>query len=118
TFKPMTVPEWLREPFDAYFKKNIEAFEAASRIVDELDELLEYAFGGPEAEKVKAMVDDVAFKEHEADLLQHSLIKLIFAHDEELPHSSFYQWQKIVEKISKYSNLSENLAERLRLTLE
>ena len=47
-------------PFFLFLQKNIESFEEVRKIIAELHDLLESSFGGVEAEKVKAMVDNVA----------------------------------------------------------
>ena len=64
------------------------------------------------------MVDDVAFKEHEADIIQRKLLKSLFKAEDEMTYSSFHLWQKIFEALGSISNLSEKLANRVRMMLE
>lgn len=111
------LPEF-KDEFYLFLKKNIETFDEAYRIVKELHELVESSFGGMEAAKVRGMVDEVAFREHEADILQRALLKKIYKNDGLLNFVSFYQWQKVFENLAAISNLSENLANRIRRTLE
>lgn len=118
TIKPITLPESLSEDFESFLNKNIETFNEANAMVHELHELLESSFGGVEAEKVRSMVDSIAFKEHEVDLLQITLLKKFFNAEEHFTMSTFHLWQRIFESISGLSNLSEKLAYRLRTTLE
>lgn len=118
TIKPITVPPSCKEDFSIFLAKNIEAFDGARLIIKELHELLETSFGGIEAEKVKAMVYSVAYKEHEADLIQRRLLKDLFCNDKEMSFSEFLLWQRIFEAVSALSNLSEKLANRIRMTLE
>jgi uncharacterized protein Yka (UPF0111/DUF47 family) len=80
--------------------------------------LIESSFGGKEAEKVRAMVEDVALKEHEVDLIQRQLLKKIFQSEEALTYLTFSQWQRLIESLASISNLSENLANRVRMVLE
>lgn len=108
---------FFKEDFYLLLDKNIEAFNKAHAIINELHELLESSFGGLEAEKVRIMVEDVAFKEHEVDLIQRRLLKKFFNTDEEMQISAFHQWQRIFEALAAISNLSENLAETVRITL-
>ena len=108
----------LEEPFTRFLTKNLEAFEGARRIIDELDELLETGFGGGEAEKVLQMVDHVARTEHEADVVQHELLKLLFASEDQLSVGDFYLWTRVFKQLSALSNLSERLAHRVRRTLD
>lgn len=118
TFKQLVPVDKLRFDFYAFLYKNIEAFDGAHLIIKELHELLESSFGGVEAEKVKRMVDDVAFKEHEVDIIQRKLLKNLFASEDQMTYSTFDLWQRIFEKLASISNLSENLAYRVRMTLE
>lgn len=121
TLKTLPLPESLKLNFQAFLQKNIESFHVVRRIMNELHDLLESSFGGIEAEKVRAMVEEVAFREHEADLLQRRLLKeLIVLGDtpNALQVSSFYLWTRIFEAISDISNLSEKLANRMRMTLD
>ena len=118
TLKRMTMFEALRDAFKEFLNKNVEAFNSVRAIIEQLDELLESGFGGAEAEKVKKMVMDVSYKEHEADLLQRSLLKVLYRHDEQMSAGSFYLWSQIIRQVAELSNLAERLANRVRVTLE
>lgn len=118
TLKQIEVIPAFREEFQLFLVKNLETFNGARKIIKELHELLESSFGGIEAEKVRSMVDEVSFKEHEVDLIQRKLLKILFASEDKLSYSSFYLWQKIFQALGAISNLSENLANRIRMTLE
>ena len=65
TIKPIELLPVFKKEFKDFLNKNIDAFDSALRIIKEMHELLESSFGGPEAEKVRSMVDEVSFKEHE-----------------------------------------------------
>lgn len=108
----------FKEDFLIFLRKNIETFDGAFLIIKELTELLESSFGGVEAEKVKAMVDEVAFKEHEVDVIQRQLLRKLFQAESEMTYATFYQWQRLFEAVASISNLSESLANRVRMTLE
>lgn len=118
TIKPIVLLDTFKMDFETFLKKNIETFDSAHAIIRELHELLESSFGGIEADKVRAMVDGVAFQEHEADLIQRTLLKSFFHAETEMTMSSFHLWQRIFESVGAISNLSEKLAYRVRMTLE
>lgn len=118
TFKELTVPPSLEGLFTEFLHKNLETFDGAKQIIYEMHELLESSFGGIEAEKVRGMVDDVSYKEHEADLIQQKLLKGLFQLDTTMNYGTFYLWQKIFETIGSIANLSENLAHGVRTTLD
>jgi hypothetical protein len=100
------------------YKKNTEVFWDAKRIIAEIDELLESSFGGIEAEKVKSMVEQTAFKEHEADRMHRAFMKQLFTQGEQLCAPAFYLWVRLTEEIGTLSHLSEKLANRIRMVLE
>lgn len=118
TLKSLSISKSFRNDFFEFLHKNIEAFDEAHRIIKEINELLESSFGGIEAQKVRSMVNNVAFKEHEADLIQRKLLKNFFASEDNMSYGTFSLWQKIFEATASLSNLSENLANRVRMTLE
>jgi len=118
TLKRLAMLDVLREDFQKFLDKNVEAFQSARAVVEQMDELLETGFGGAEAEKVKQMVMDVSYKEHEADLLQRSLLKLLYTQEEQMTMGSFYLWSQIIRQVAELSNLSERLANRVRVTLQ
>jgi len=118
TFKQARTFEPFKTMFHEFLAKNIEAFDIVHRIIGELDELLETGFGGAEAEKVKEMVDDVALKEYQADKLQRSLLRELLAHEDELSYGDFFIWSRLIRQVSELSDLAENLANIVRLTLE
>lgn len=118
TLKPLVLLDILQEDFYAFLDKNIETFNQANAVIHELHELLESSFGGIEAEKVRTMIDSIAFMEHEVDLIQRKLLKKFFNSEELFTLSTFHIWQRIFEAIGSISNLSKKLAYRLHTTLE
>ncbi len=114
----LSMPDLIKEDFEAFLAKNLEAFEVARRIIQQMDELLESSFGGVEAAKVTKMVEEVAFKEHEADLIQRTLLQKLLRIDSELSLSSFYLWLRVLEMVGDISDLSENLGNQVRMMLD
>jgi len=118
TLKPLELPAPFAPEFKEFLRMNLATFDVALQIINEMHELLESSFGGIEAEKVKKMIDEVCLKEHEVDLIQRQLLRKFYKAENFMTYTTFYLWQKIFEAISALSNLSENLALRVRMTLE
>ena len=118
TFRNLSMPAELHELFNAFLVKNFEAFDVAFNIVDQLDELLDYTFTGMEALKVNEMVDDVALKEHEADILQRKLLQKLYNLDNEIPYQDFVMILQLIQECSAISNYSEKLGHRIRIMLD
>ena len=64
------------------------------------------------------MVDEVAFKENEVDILQRALMKQLIQLEDKMTYTTFFLWQSIIKETANISNLSENLAYRVRRTLD
>ncbi|MBA3815673.1 MAG: TIGR00153 family protein [Parachlamydiaceae bacterium] len=118
TLKNIEILPSFKVEFIDFLEKNIIAFESVCLIIKEMHELLESSFGGTEAEKVRTMIENVAYEEHEVDLVQRLLLKKLFQSENEMTYTTFHVWQKICEALASISNLSENLAYRVRMTLE
>lgn len=101
-----------------FLQKNLETFNAVLFIIKEMHELLETTFGGLEAEKIRDMVEKVGVLEHEADLIQRQLLQALLQNTDQRSYATFYLWNKIFESLGSLSNLSEKLANRVRMTLE
>lgn len=111
------LPE-LRDDFSSFCSKNIEAFWLARKVIKELEELLESSFGGIEAQKVKGMVEQIAFHEYEMALIRNQLIKRLYQGGDGLPYPVFHLSLTLFEEIGHLACLSEKLGNRVRMLLE
>ena len=108
----------LKDDFESFYKGNIDAFWLTKDVINEFDNLLESSFGGIEAEKVKIMIEEIAFKEHELDLLQYVLVKELYDISDNIPYSLFNIWLTLIKKVGQLSNAGEKLGNRIRMILE
>jgi hypothetical protein len=118
TLHPLEQSDNFHQDILELFEKNEEAFLNAKHIIEEIDQLLESSFGGIEAEKVKAMVEQTAYKEHDAEIMRRKFLKKLFLNGESLSTPSFYLWARLAEDIGQISHISERLANRIRMILE
>lgn len=118
TLKPLKEIQPSHIDIDSLFKANREVFLNAKRIIEEVDELLESSFGGIEAEKVKAMVEQTANAEAKADEMRCLLMRELFSQGDALSTPNFYLWIRLIEEVGEISHLSERLANRIRMILE
>ena len=86
-------------------------------MISQLDELIDSGLGGPSGERIRVMAHDVAYAEHQADLVQAQLLKKLYDHDQEFSIGEFHLWMRLTRLLSGISNNSENLANRLLKTL-
>ena len=111
--------EILQDEFLFFCDKNIQTFYLASDVIKELDNLLESSFGGIEAKKVKDMIEDLAYQEHEIDRLQYKLLKKLYNLKEgDISFFSFQLWIILIREVSAISDIAEKLGNQIRMILE
>lgn len=118
TLHPLEKFQKFAPRFTELYALVLETFHSSLKIMREIEDLLESSFGGIEAEKVKSMVEETAFKEHKATRAKHDLLKQLFASGTDLSPPAFYLWMKVLEAMSHISGASERLANRIRMILE
>ncbi len=108
----------MQDEFLHFCCKNVEAFWLARKVIQEMEELLESSFGGIEAQKVKGMVEQIAFCEHEMTMAQNKLLKQLYLDGDGMPCSVFHLYLSLIEEIGQLAYLSEKLGNRVRMLLE
>ena len=115
---PLNLSDEIYKEILMLYEKNCEAFWETRMILKEMGDLLESSFGGMEAERVKSMTEKVSYKEYEADKMKHTLLKRLFSISSTLTPATFYLSVRVIEEINALSNISEKLANRIRMILE
>ncbi len=118
TIKQIVIPKGMLNDFRRFRELNGHAFQLVQEIVSELDELLETGFGGSEAEKIRNRVRDVAYAEHQVDVLQRKLLKVLLSDEAALSAADLNMWVQLIKELSSISNMAENLADRMQMTLD
>lgn len=107
----------FQEDFSLVCAKNLEAFWMVRKVIQEMEELLESSFGGLEAQKVKGMVEQIAFCEYEMTKSKNQLMKKLY-HEDGLSYPVFHLYLTLIEEIGKLACLSEKLGNKVRMLLE
>ncbi len=118
TIKRLKILPGIADQFRKFRDMNIKAVTLVAKIIDQFDELVETGFGGTTADKIRVMVHDVAYAEHEVDLIQRKLLKDLLARETELSAGDLYLWMQLIRQLASLSNGSENLANRTLAILE
>jgi uncharacterized protein len=108
----------MQADFSSFCAKSVEAFWLARKVIKELEELIESSFGGIEAQKVKAMVEQIAFHEYEMVQIRNRLIKRLYQGEGDLPYPVFHLSLTLFEEIGRLASLSEKLGNHVRMLLE
>lgn len=115
---PFQLPEEMKEIFSLFCQKNMEIFWLVRQVIKELEELLECSFGGIEAEKVKGMVEQIAYLEYETTQMKRNLLKILYTQEKELTYPEFHLSLTLIEKIGDMARICEKLGNRIQMLLE
>lgn len=118
SLRPLSKCELLKADLYRFFQMCLDVFWDTKRIIEEIDELLESAFGGIEAEKVRTMVEETAYKEHQAQKQKLNLLKKLYLEGDDLSSAAFHHWFCLIEEVALIAQTSEKLANRIRMVLE
>lgn len=111
------VPDQLKDKLFAFLDEVLAACEQASEVTDELLELFKRSFGGPEVNKIEAMLENIENTEAKTDKLERELAKLLFEYEDELKPISVIFWFKIIENIGDLADYAKKMGNRLRILI-
>ena len=113
----MAPPEALRKPIMALTLRCLDACHQLATIMEELDELVETGFRGPESEKVIRMIDELNTIETDTDVQAIRLMTLLFDNEKEMGAVSVIMWDRVLHWIGDLANFAERVGNRHRLLL-
>lgn len=113
----MECPSWMEKGLREVAEHVLEVCYKSVDIVDELDELMEASFGGPESLKVLEMIEEVGTLEWEADKRQYKLGQLLFSREKELEPVAVFMWVEIFKKLGELANNAEKVGKQIRMFL-
>ncbi len=115
--RQMSIPEQLHEPVFEYLKRSLSASEQAVTAINELDELVETAFGGREIKLVEKMITELNELEHQTDKIEITIRAKLFAIEKELPPIDVMFLYKIIEWIGDLADCAQKVGSRLQLLI-
>ena len=115
--RDMQVPQALHEPLKDYTQRCVDACNQLGNIMEQMDELLETGFRGPESEKVMYMIDELNKIETDTDQKAVDFMRLLFKHEEEIGAVGTILWIRMTHWIGDLANYAERVGNRHRLLL-
>lgn len=113
----LTLPDPMRRPLIGLTKRCVDACHQLAAIMEELDELLETGFRGPESDKVMKMIAELNRIESDTDIRAIETMRVLFAHEDEIGAVSTIMWDRVIHWIGDLANFSERAGNRHRLLL-
>jgi predicted phosphate transport protein (TIGR00153 family) len=115
--KQLHLPEDLKPMVMELVEEILVTCDMASAIGSEMDELAETSFGGPEAERVLAMINQLDDVETKSDVIGVRLSKALFAREDEMKATDVMLWYNIFFTAGQVANYAERMGNRLRLLI-
>jgi len=115
--RDMMVPEGMAEPLRELVQRCVDACNLATKIIEEMDELIEAGFGGREAASVLDMVEQLSAIEDETDEMGVKLTQILFAKEDEMKPVSVMFWYQMIQWIGDMADYAEKAGDRMRLLI-
>jgi predicted phosphate transport protein (TIGR00153 family) len=113
----MEVPDGMAEPLMALVNRCVDTCNAAGKIIEELDELVEMGFRGREASQVEDMMAELNRIEDETDEMGMQLARKLFAQEDSMSPVSVMFWYQLIQWIGDLADYAEKVGDRLRLLI-
>ena len=115
TLRHTRVPEALREPTGDFVGSVLRVYGKSAELVDQLDELLQASFGGPESEKVMHMIEELEKLEWEADKRQYKVAQELYTQEGKISNLDIMVLVQALQKLGQIANSAESIGKQVRL---
>jgi predicted phosphate transport protein (TIGR00153 family) len=115
--RDMTVPEGMADPLRELVQRCVDACNLATKVIEEMDELISAGFSGREAASVFDMVDQLNLIEDETDEMGVKLAQILFAREDEMKPVSVMFWYQMIQWIGDMADYAEKVGDRMRLLI-
>ena len=115
--RKMEIPKQLQKPVTEYLKRSLAASEQAVKVINELDELVETAFGAREIKLIETMITKLNSIELETDEIEVKVRSELFIIEKDLAPVDVMFLYKVIEWIGDLADLAEKVGQRLQLLL-
>ncbi|MFN3901013.1 MAG: TIGR00153 family protein [Alishewanella aestuarii] len=115
--RELEIPLSLQDDFTLYVKRCLDATEMASRVINELDELLETGFRGREVDLVVNMVAQLDTIEHDTDEMQIELRKALRRVEQDLNPVDVIFLYRTLEWLGDLADVALRVGSRLEIML-
>jgi len=115
--REMRMPKKIRKDMTAFVKASIATSEQALKAINELDELLEAGFGGPEVRLVQKLIKKLDDLESKTDKLQIAIRSKLFKVEKELPPVDVMFTYRIIEWVGELADKAQKVGSRLQMLL-
>lgn len=115
--RQLKIPKDVKEEFIKYVNRCLDATELATKVIEELEDLLETGFRGKEINIVEGMVRDLDSIEDDTDHIQISLRHNLYLRESELNPIDAMFLYKVLDKIGDLADQAQRVGSRLELMI-
>lgn len=113
----MEIPESIRSLIQEFAARSVDACRAAKKAVDELDELVEIGFRGPEVDYMQKLISELDAIEKETDDIQVRVRAGVMKIERDLHPVDAIFLYRIVDWIGDVGDRSQRVGSRLQLMI-
>ena len=117
TGRMMSFPDKLARLLPEYVKRCEDACQQATKVINELDELVETGFAGREIEIVASIIIELDAIEKDTDKMQIKIRAALMKIEKELPPVDVMFYYKVIEGIGEVADISQRIGSRVELLL-
>lgn len=117
TLRNTRIPPVMRDDVLQYVSSAILMSEQLLKAAESMNELVESAFGGPEADKVLSDIEALNRQEWEVDKAARRLLQKMFSIEDQIDPIDIVFCMKIFKEVGKLANHAENAGENLALMI-
>ncbi|MBS1256391.1 MAG: hypothetical protein MAG581_02213 [Deltaproteobacteria bacterium] len=117
TLRKMRLPSELWPDVIQLVEKAQHVCLMTQGLSQEFGDVLESGFGRHEIDKMLEMIDQVSNAEHEADVLEDTLVSKMFEIEDKMKPVDVMFWYEIIELIGDIADYSKKTGNRLRLMI-
>jgi uncharacterized protein len=115
--RQLHIPKEVKDEFMRYIKRCLDATELATKVIHELEDLLETGFRGKERNVVESMVKDLDLIEYDTDQIQIALRRQLYLRESEFNPIDAIFLYKVLDKIGDLADQAERVGSRLELMI-
>jgi predicted phosphate transport protein (TIGR00153 family) len=114
--RSMVIPEGLGEPLLELARKVIATCELAGKVIQELDQLVEVGFSGPQVARMEEKIRALNALESETDELAERAQRALFSMEDEVGIGTLF-WYEMIGWVGGMADHAETVGNRVRLLI-
>ena len=114
TLQHQEIPDEIKSGLLEIMGKTVETAQMYETLVGTLSDLLETSFSKKEVEEALSIVPRVEELEHEVDIIEKRLVRLLFKKQDQLGGTGVYHLTELTFTLGEIADKAENASDRLR----